>query len=42
MNKSISAQGFTLKKDQSDLINQKLQRIAYAERLISAGVQMLM
>ena len=31
MNKSISAQGFTLKKDQSDLINQKLQRIAYAE-----------
>ena len=34
MNKSISAQGFTLKKDQSDLINQKLQRIAYAESYI--------
>ncbi|HBG66665.1 MAG TPA: ribosome biogenesis GTPase RsgA [Treponema sp.] len=31
MTKSISAQGFTLEKDQSDLINQKLQRIAYAE-----------
>ncbi|MBQ2315526.1 MAG: HPF/RaiA family ribosome-associated protein [Treponema sp.] len=31
MTKSISAQGFSLEKDQSDLINQKLQRIAYAE-----------
>lgn len=31
MTKSISAQGFTLEKDQSDLINQKLQRISYAE-----------
>ena len=34
MNKSISAQGFSLDKDQSDLINQKLQRIKYAEDLI--------
>ena len=34
MNKSVSAQGFTLEKDQTELINQKLQRIAYAENLI--------
>ena len=34
MTKSISAQGFSLQKDQSDLINQKLQRINYAENLI--------
>lgn len=34
MNTSISAQGFSLKKDQSDLINQKLHRIDYAESLI--------
>ncbi len=34
MNKSVSAQGFTLKKDQTELINQKMQRIAYADNLI--------
>lgn len=34
MTKSISAQGFTLEKDQSDLINQKLKRIDYADNLI--------
>ena len=34
MNKSVSAQGFTLEKDQTELINQKLQRIAYADNLI--------
>ncbi len=34
MTKAISAQGFTLAKDQTDLINQKLQRIKYAEDLI--------
>ncbi|MBO4404550.1 MAG: HPF/RaiA family ribosome-associated protein [Treponema sp.] len=34
MTKSISANGFTLKKDQSDLINKKLQRIDYADDLI--------
>ena len=34
MTKSVSAQGFTLEKDQSELINQKLQRIKYAEDLI--------
>lgn len=34
MTKSISAQGFTLNKDQTDLINSKLQRIAYADNLI--------
>ena len=34
MNKSISAQGFTLDKDQTELINKKLERIKYAENLI--------
>mgnify|MGYP002627552628 FL=1 len=34
MTKSISAQGFSLEKDQSDLINQKLKRIDYADSLI--------
>ena len=34
MTKSISAQGFTLEKDQSELINQKLKRIDYADNLI--------
>lgn len=34
MTKSISAQGFTLSKDQSDLINRKMERIGYAENLI--------
>ena len=34
MTKSISAQGFTLEKDQSELINQKLKRIDYADSLI--------
>ena len=34
MTKSISAQGFSLKKDQSGLIESKLQRIAYADNLI--------
>ena len=34
MTKSISANGFSLEKDQSDLINKKLQRISYAEDLI--------
>ena len=34
MNKSISAQGFTLDKDQQELINKKLERISYAENLI--------
>lgn len=34
MNTSVSAQGFTLEKDQSELINQKLHRIKYAEDLI--------
>lgn len=34
MTKSISAQGFSLKRDQSDLIDAKLQRIAYADSLI--------
>ncbi len=34
MTKSISAQGFKLQNDQSDLINQKLKRISYAEDLI--------
>src|SRR5574344_997119 len=34
MTKSVSAVGFTFEKDQSDLIEQKLGRIAYAEDLI--------
>jgi len=34
MNKSVSAQGFSLEKDQNELIEQKLKRIAYAEDLI--------
>lgn len=34
MTKTISAQGFNLSKDQSDLINKKLERIAYADDLI--------
>ncbi|MCR5218638.1 HPF/RaiA family ribosome-associated protein [Treponema sp.] len=34
MTKSISAQGFSLKRDQADLIDAKLQRIAYADSLI--------
>ena len=34
MNKSVSAQGFSLDKDQNELIEQKLKRIAYAEELI--------
>ncbi|MCH5290642.1 MAG: HPF/RaiA family ribosome-associated protein [Treponema sp.] len=34
MTKSISAVGFSFEKDQNDLINQKLQRINYAESLI--------
>ncbi len=34
MNKSISAQGFSLDRDQTDLINKKLERISYAENLI--------
>ncbi|MBP5359411.1 MAG: HPF/RaiA family ribosome-associated protein [Treponema sp.] len=34
MNKSVSAQGFTLEKDQNELIEQKLKRIAYADELI--------
>ncbi|HAO30928.1 MAG: HPF/RaiA family ribosome-associated protein [Treponema sp.] len=34
MTKSISAVGFSFEKDQSDLINQKLKRIDYAESLI--------
>ena len=33
MTKSISAVGFSFEKDQSDLINQKLKRIDYAESL---------
>lgn len=34
MKTSISAQGFTLDKDQQELINKKLERISYAENLI--------
>jgi len=34
MTKTISAVGFDFEKDQSDLIEQKLNRIAYAEDLI--------
>lgn len=34
MTKSISAVGFDFEKDQSDLIEQKLKRIAYADDLI--------
>ena len=34
MTKSITAVGFSFTKDQSDLINQKLQRINYADNLI--------
>ncbi len=34
MTKQISAQGFSLQKDQSDLINTKLKRIEYADNLI--------
>jgi putative sigma-54 modulation protein len=34
MNKSISAVGFSLTKDQSDLINSKLKRVDYADNLI--------
>lgn len=34
MTKSITAVGFSFEKDQSDLINDKLQRIKYAEDLI--------
>ncbi len=34
MTTSVSAQGFTLNKDQNDLIHSKLQRIAYADNLI--------
>jgi len=34
MTKSITAIGFSFTKDQSDLINHKLQRVSYAEDLI--------
>ncbi len=34
MNKSISAVGFSMTKDQSDLVNSKLKRVEYAENLI--------
>ena len=34
MNKSISAVGFSLTKDQSDLINSKLKRVDYTDNLI--------
>ena len=34
MNTSISAQGFTLDRDQTGLITKKLERIGYAENLI--------
>lgn len=34
MTKTISAQGLELTRDQSDLINKKLERIAYADDLI--------
>ena len=34
MDKQILAQGFTLDKDQTELINKKLERIKYAENLI--------
>jgi putative sigma-54 modulation protein len=34
MTKSISAVGFDFEKDQTDLIEQKLKRIAYADDLI--------
>lgn len=34
MTKSISAIGFDFEKDQTDLIEQKLKRIAYADDLI--------
>ena len=34
MKTQISAQGFTLDKDQQELINKKLERISYAENLI--------
>lgn len=34
MTKSISAQGFTLNKDQTELINKKLEKLDYADNLI--------
>ena len=34
MTKSITAHGFSFQKDQSDLINQKLKKIDYADDLI--------
>ncbi len=34
MTKSISAQGFTLNKDQTELINEKLKKLDYADNLI--------
>ncbi len=34
MTQSISAQGFTLSKDQTELISKKLERIKYAENII--------
>jgi len=34
MTTSVSAQGFSLEKDQNDLIANKLQRISYADNLI--------
>lgn len=34
MNKSVTSHGFTLDKDQNDLIAKKLQRVDYAEDLI--------
>ena len=34
MTKSISAVGFNFEKDQTDLINKKLERVKYADDLI--------
>lgn len=34
MTKSVSAQGFTLNKDQAELINKKLSKLDYADSLI--------
>ena len=34
MTKSVSAQGFTLNKDQAELINRKLSKLDYADSLI--------
>lgn len=34
MTKSVSAQGFTLNKDQTELINEKLKKLDYADNLI--------